>query len=84
MARKGMSKGAFGGARRGTGLVKVGVGAKVSHFNSKLPGGNGTVKSGRVVVSSNARGHGQHGFGIVTKGGAFRPGGSGRTGYKAG
>jgi hypothetical protein len=82
MARKGNTAGVFKGAHKGA-FGKVGIGRKVRHFNSKLPGGGGRPTSRRVVVRSNARGHGQHGFDVVTKGGAFPPGKAGRTGFKA-
>jgi hypothetical protein len=63
-----MAKTAFGGARRGTGLVKVGRGRKVRSFNAGLPGGGGTTNSGRVTFTTSARSHGKYGFGAVTGG----------------
>jgi hypothetical protein len=84
MAKAGAKRGVFNGsAMKGNNNIKLGVGRKVSHFNSKLPGGGGTTNKGRVVVRSNARNHGQHGFGIVTKGGQNRAGGKGLTGFKS-
>jgi hypothetical protein len=67
MAKAGNTAGVFKGAHRGA-FGKVGIGRKVTHFNSKMPGGNGKTKQGRVVVRSNARAHGNNGFGVVTGG----------------
>jgi hypothetical protein len=77
MARKGNTAGVFKGAHRGA-FGKVGIGRKVNHFNSKMPGGNGTTKQGRVVVAGKQavgnRVHPQHGG--VTAGNSRRtPGG---------
>jgi hypothetical protein len=77
MAKKGKGVGAFKGAHSAN-RGKVGVGAKVNHFNSKMPGGNGATKKGRVVVAGKQavgnRVHDQNGS--VTAGNSRRtPGG---------
>jgi hypothetical protein len=64
--RTGKSAGVFSGSAMKGNKGKVGIGKKVNHFNSGMPGGNGKVKSARVTIRSNARGHGKNGNGIVT------------------